>query len=130
MPGIYVASKAHRGAMWRKLRNQSRLPIVSTWIDESEAGATIDWADLWRRCVHEAATCTALVLYVEEGDALKGALVEAGAALGNGRPVFYVGPPGRFSCVYHPLVVTCDSLEDALTRAFRLVLAAERAGAP
>lgn len=75
---IYVASKTFR---------LDGFPVHSTWIDEAGQGETLDWADLWRRCVSEAATATALVVYAESTDVLKGALVEVGAALAAGRPV-------------------------------------------
>jgi hypothetical protein len=46
--GIYIASKTVHAARWRDLRAQG-LPIISTWIDEAEIGATGDWPDLWHR---------------------------------------------------------------------------------
>lgn len=77
---IYVASKTAHASMWREYRSVGA-PIISTWIDEAGAGETTDFADLWTRCVMEARDALCLVLYRLPGEILKGALVEAGAAL-------------------------------------------------
>lgn len=113
--GIYIASKTAHGRDWRELR-ATGVPIISTWIDEAEAGATSDWPDLWSRCVEEASTCAALVVYREPGEVLKGAWVEVGAALAAGRPVFAVGID-EFSVRHHPGITRCDLLADAVGRA-------------
>lgn len=101
--GVYVASKAFHGLMWREWRDAG-IPIVSTWIDESDEGATADWADLWTRCVDEAAGCAVLLVYAEPGEVLKGALVEVGAALAAGRKVIVCGDVSH-SWVTHPGVL-------------------------
>ena len=101
MSGIYVASKTKHAPTWRQLRDFG-FPICSTWIDEAAQGQTKSWPDLWSRCVREAACSDALVLYHETGEVLKGALVEVGVALGEGIPVFWVGP--RMSVCSHRCV--------------------------
>ena len=89
--GIYVASKAvAHGPMWRA-RRAAGWPIISTWIDESDEGATMDWPDLWGRCLAEAARAELLIVYREPGEALKGAFIEIGVALSAGIPVIAVG---------------------------------------
>lgn len=89
--GIYVASKAvAHGPHWRSLRDQG-LPILSSWIDESDPGLTLDWPDLWHRCLTEVAKSSALIVYLEPGEVLKGAWIEVGAALALGIPVIGVG---------------------------------------
>lgn len=89
--GIYIASKTKHADRWRRLRDDAGLPIISTWIDEAGAGESGDLSDLWRRCILEASTASALVLYREPDDVLKGGWVELGAALACGVPVFAVG---------------------------------------
>lgn len=111
-PGIYIASKTVHGPRWRALR-EAGVPIISTWIDESEVGATSDWPDLWSRCIGEASSCVALVAYREEGETLKGGLVEVGAALASGRRVYAVGLADQ-TVRHHPLFHVVDTLEDAL----------------
>lgn len=87
---IYVASRAsvpERGEMWRRFRDQG-IPITSSWIDEDGAGQTADFRELWDRISREIAQSVALVLYAEASDfPLKGALVEAGMALGMNKRV-------------------------------------------
>lgn len=113
--GVYVASKVHHYEMWLA-RRRAGDPIISTWIDEGAPGASASMPDLWIRCVSEASRCDALICYYEEGETLKGALVEIGCALSNGKPCFFVGDvPGTFR--NHPLVTQCVNLDDAFARA-------------
>jgi len=116
MSGIYVASKTKHGSRWRRCRIAGA-PIISTWIDESDPGETVDWPDLWRRCVKEASECDTLILYLQPGEALKGALVEVGCALSHGKPVLYVGPDDTYSVLKHTLVTRCTNLREAFDRA-------------
>lgn len=118
MNRIYVASKTTHAPMWRMLRGAA-LPIISTWIDEADEGQTSDWTDLSRRCIEEAASADAIVLYVREGEQLKGALVECGAALACGVPVHHVGEINGITKVItkHPLFRTFASLHDAFDAA-------------
>jgi hypothetical protein len=111
-PSIYIASKSTHGARWRSLR-AAGVPIISTWIDEAEPGATSDWPDLWSRCVGEAACADALVVYREEGETLKGAWVEVGAALAAGRKVYAVGCD-EFSVRHHPNFHVAGTLDQAI----------------
>lgn len=117
MSGIYIASKAKWGPRWQQLR-RAGVPIISTWIDESGVGETTDFPDLWDRCIREASSCSALIYFQMTGEEMKGALVEVGAALAAGKPVFiaeaFVG-----SWLHHPLVHVCDGLEGAIKLATR-----------
>lgn len=117
MSGIYTASRTRHAAKWIEAR-ENGVPIISTWIDESGEGQTACFADLWQRCVDEAGYADALVLYREGDEPLKGALVEVGAALWAGVPVFAVGFDGpdnlkTFSFLNHPKVTRCECLEEA-----------------
>lgn len=128
---IYVASRAsipERGLMWRQLRAEG-VPITSSWIDEDGEGETASFVDLWDRIYKEIAAASALVLYAERDDfPLKGALIEAGIALGMGKPVIVclpdlgVLPPSYRpigSWIAHPLVTRCDDIEAAVRLATR-----------
>jgi hypothetical protein len=112
MSGIFIASKTRHAARWRALRSAGA-PIVATWIDEAEPGQTASEAELWVRCVREAAGAEALILYREAGEELRGALVEVGAALACGVRVYVVGDV-EASWKYHPQVTLCPSVEIAL----------------
>jgi hypothetical protein len=113
--GIYTASRTQHATRWKTLRAEG-VPIISTWIDEAGTGETTSYEDLWRRCINEASAAAALILYIEPGETMKGALVELGAALAHDVPVFIVGdPPG--SVQHHRLVTLCETLEDAVRAA-------------
>jgi hypothetical protein len=138
---IYTASRTRHAHRWIEARANG-IRINSTWIDADDASLSVavapsgdSWdahwthpmVDLWRRCVEEARDADALILYREDGEELKGALVEAGAALGAGKPVFAVGFNGpndmkAFSFLYHPMVLQCEDLETA----FELATALEK----
>lgn len=87
---IYIASKSVHGPRWVSYRTAG-IPIASSWIDQSGVGETSDWSHLWRVCLAEASTADALVVYRENGETLKGAYLEAGAALAASVPTWYVG---------------------------------------
>ena len=120
---IYIASKTRHAPRWLELRAYvdvwwpGECKVISSWIDEAGPGETVSFSDLWIRCVQEASSATALIVYAEPDDVLKGALVEVGAALGNGVRVFVVGVQPGWSFVNHPLVTKCESIEDAFRRA-------------
>lgn len=124
---IYVASRAsipERSAMWRRLRDDYGWQITSTWIDEAGEGETADFTELWDRIVREIAAARKLVFYAKAGDfPLKGAILEAGIALGMGKPVIVCLPgvalEGRTfrplgSWIKHRNVIRCDNLRDAM----------------
>lgn len=115
-PRIYVASKSKHGSQWKYLRDVCRFPIISTWIDEHEDGATADFSGLWDRCISEAASATAFIMVVSAGEIHKGSMVELGVALHAGVPVYWVGP--TIGSVWKARGVTvCVSMSEALALA-------------
>ena len=123
---IYVASRASipaRSAMWRELR-ETGWQITSSWIDEAGADETADFTELWDRITREIAAASKLVLYAEQDDfPLKGAILEAGIALGMGKAVVVCLPnvklEGRTkrpigSWLAHRNVIRVDQLHDAM----------------
>ncbi|MBW3243304.1 hypothetical protein KUV57_11410 [Epibacterium sp. DP7N7-1] len=114
--GVYMASKAvAHGPRWQALRD-SGFPVISTWIDESEPDAKLDWPDLWHRCLSEVARAEVLICYMEPGETLKGAWVEVGAALALGVPVLGVGIED-FSIAKSGKIIQCKTLEEAVQTA-------------
>lgn len=82
---IYIASKVRHAARWlevqtRLINSNSQDRIISTWIYEAGIGQSVSWPSLWTRCIDEVRQCDRLVLYWEDGDDLKGAIIEMGAA--------------------------------------------------
>lgn len=110
--GIYVASKVVHAELWRDLRHWEKDPIISTWIDEAGVGESASLEDLWRRCVTEASTAGALIIYRRPDEVLKGAWVELGAALASGVPVFAVGIE-EFTVANHAGITHCADLIEA-----------------
>lgn len=124
--GFYVASRAslpERSAMWRRHRECGAI-INATWIDEADEGETEDFSELWTRIASEIARSEALILYAEPDDfPLKGALIEAGIALGCGIPVRIVLPGVVLnertsrpvgSWIQHPLVERFQTVAEAI----------------
>lgn len=124
---FYVASRAsipERAAMWRKFRDVEGVQITSSWIDEDGEGQTKDLGNLWTRIEREITAADTLVLYARAADfPLKGALTEAGIALGKGKPVTVCLPDVELdarsfrpvgSWIAHPLVIRNDDIRAAL----------------
>jgi hypothetical protein len=123
---FYAASRAslpERPEMWRRLRDRGVL-ITSSWIDEAGEGESNCLTDLWDRISREIEDAEALLLYVETEDfPLKGALIEAGMALGMGKRVLIIAPGVELdprsmrplgSWVLHPLVSFHHSIRHAV----------------
>lgn len=123
---IYIASRAsipERAALWREYRRRG-VPITSSWIDEDGEGQTESFTDLWDRITNEIAAADRLILYAEANDfPLKGALIEAGMALGMRREVTVCLPNVELqsrnfrpigSWIAHSLVVREDDIEKAM----------------
>ena len=110
---VYVASKVKHAELWKRLRKA--MCISATWIDEAGEGHTADRSELAVRCLREVSEASALVLYCQPGDILRGALLEAGAALALGIQVYCVGDCESLSRIFcnHPLWHSCLSLHDA-----------------
>ena len=114
--GVYFASKVKHVHRWLALR-AAGVKTASSWIDEAGEGETADYAELSERCLEEIAGAGRLVLYCEPDEILKGAILEAGAALMAGVPVFAVGECASLSRVFrqHRLWHECPSVEDAIS---------------
>ncbi len=106
MSGIYVASRAsvpERPEMWKRLRSEG-WPIISTWIDEAEAGATASFRELWQRIHAEIKESDGIILYAKAEDfPMKGAFIECGIALGMGKPIAVVMPGVILDGGYRPI---------------------------
>lgn len=119
MPAIYMASKAHHRPRWRVLRDASGFNIVSSWIDTPDEYSTdptgLDYRRLWAKCVADVHRCDTLVVYVESGEHMKGALVEVGVALGLGKEVIITGDLGdNGTWAHHERVQTSDKTVEEL----------------
>tara|TARA_B100000508_G_scaffold111285_1_gene89526 strand:+ start:180 stop:545 length:366 start_codon:yes stop_codon:yes gene_type:complete len=86
---VYVSSKLKHKDMWLGRREEG-LPVISSWIDgeKIEGGYALDM--MWERYLTEISEARYIIVYVEPGDILKGALIELGAALYKNIPVYVV----------------------------------------
>lgn len=114
---IYIASKAKHRPQWRDFRSMG-VPIISRWIDvpdehlDRELPPGFDFDRLWTQCLEDVTRADITVVYVEEGEVLKGAILEVGAALSLRRPVIACGPMSAFlangTWIYHPGISTIN----------------------
>lgn len=118
--GIYVASRSRHASMWLRFRAKG-YPILSTWIDEAGPGETLDWMDLWRRCVRESHEADVLILYAESGEVLRGALVEMGSALAGGRVVICVCPDEVLGNLVRADILRAPTVESAFEMAMKIL---------
>ena len=120
MTTLYMASKVKHAPRWRTLRDYLKtcgVQIIATWIDEDGEGQTKDRAELAERCIREAVAADYFILYAEEGEVLKGALIKLGARLAAGKLCWHVGkgvnwPSGVFP--EHRLCREAESMGTAL----------------
>ena len=126
---IYPCSKTKYADMWKDFRSKQKelgIEIIGTWIDQAGANETDDLTRLWLNISGEVSYADVLVLYAPtlESFPLKGALIEAGMALGHCNAVHVVcgdleltgrtlSPLGSWIC--HPEVTLFQSVQDALT---------------
>ena len=113
---IHIASKTKHADRWKKIASVD--PVSSTWIFEAGEGETSDFNDLWLRCIAEASNSKALVAYHEEGEILKGAWMEMGAAMACGVPVHAVGFEG-YTIGKSNLITHHATMKDAVAAALK-----------
>lgn len=91
---VYPSSKVKHAPMWRKF--QQEVPHVffnARWIKRAEKESDLkndDFRDLWKECQQDIQDSDVLLVYAEDGDHLKGALVEVGMALASNVNVLLV----------------------------------------
>ena len=117
IPRVYVASKMKHAARWRELYASPRVHLVNRWpflepfVDADEVNARFFWQD----DIADIRACNALIVYAEAGEHLRGALVEAGAAIALGKLVVVVGDhPDYGTWQHHPYVMNASTIEEAV----------------
>lgn len=120
---VYPSSKVKHAPMWREL--QKTVPHVffnARWIkraeiEKKEEMDVRDYRDLWSECLEDIRNSDALLLYAEDGDQLKGALVEVGMALAFGVKVILVTAVEDwyvYGTWMHYNVTKCETIEQAM----------------
>lgn len=118
IPRVYIASKMHHAEQWRELYKRADIHLVSRWpflepfVEPEAANAQFFWQD----DMADVRACHVLFVYALEGEHLRGALVEAGAALALGKLVIVIGAPhpDYGTWMHHPNVKAVDTIDAAI----------------
>lgn len=126
MPKVYIASKFKYGKKWKELQDAayfydhawSGVEFVSRWflnyydnVPDEPQFCKIGWI----HDIEDIAKADAVIVYSEAEDNLRGALVEAGAAIALDKYVIVVGEhPDYGNWQYHPNVHKVTDLDAAL----------------
>ena len=117
-PIAYLATKAPRGKATAQRLREAGFVVGSSWVNWDGEPT----AQLWSTIVSDMRGVDCLVLDVQEGDVLRGCLVEVGLALAGMRPVYVVGDceslradgASDSSFMMHPLVHRVRDFADAM----------------
>lgn len=92
--GVFIASRPNHASKWKQMRSAG-MPIVASWIDHIQDNGTFSpdsqTKESLMAAINEPREARGLILYCEEGDRIKGAMAQVGAALAGGKMVVQVG---------------------------------------
>jgi len=113
---VYVASHIRFAEYWRKQRD-SGVQISSSWIDHPASRNDNEAISrLWEKCFEEIRRSDMILVRSEKEDRLKGVLVEIGAGLVLGKPVYLMGDDENIGDVRnHPLFYRVATPSQAIT---------------
>jgi len=113
---LYVSSKLKHADMWKQL---DRIDIISSWIDGDELSCATQLDDMWHIYMKEIAQCDVLIVYFEDGEIMKGCLIEVGAAMMMNKEihVIYKGETAQLrsqvgTWIYHSNVTHHESMTE------------------
>jgi hypothetical protein len=120
-PKVYTASKPHHFKLWQHMHadpDWSFIEWTASWVTHPEIEKEVNQGDIspetfraaWVDNIRDVKESDFLLLY-SGGEVLRGALVEAGCAIGLGIPVLAVGLPADHSWAMHPGVVGFSSIK-------------------
>lgn len=126
-PKVYIASKLKYAERFKQLRIHwaQSIDLHARWFDQAaiELEGEVDPTDFhifWLVDEEDVRNSDAVIVYAEENDKLRGALVEAGIAIALGKLVIVVGDSPDFGTwQHHPTVTRAGSLEHAKTMILR-----------
>lgn len=98
-PLVYVASKTKHMSMWNGFRTRG-YPIVARWLDFV---GTPHYSMLWQGISLDVTASCGVVMYVAPNETLKGALIEVGMALGQGKRVAVILDRVPIDDAYDPI---------------------------
>lgn len=116
---IYGASKLKYAPLWRKLRQEwIEHEFTNTWIDTylDAGGGTLPdiCRTAWIKNVEDVLRADCVLLFAGYHDELlRGAILEAGVAIGAGRQVIVTGLSSSYgSWQFHPAVIRIPTLDN------------------
>lgn len=119
---IYVAGKwgnRERVRYWHKVLRDNGHRITCDWTDHEYPEVGQEHLLRWYAVadINGVVACDLLIAIFQEEYRYRGALVEMGAALALGKPVWVLGEAER-SCIFmeHPLVTTMRTEHELLSR--------------
>jgi hypothetical protein len=129
-PKVYTASKLRHHLLWKKMREDIDWDFVewtASWVDHPEIGNEMSGEEIagsvflqaWSQNIYDVRRSDFLLLYSGGENALRGALIEAGCALGIGLQVLAVGVPPDHTWTFHPAVKCFSSLVGARQHLYR-----------
>ncbi len=121
---VYTASKLSDGPLWRRLAEDwPEIEFVARWpFHHVTYSGKPDWPEdcaahgrvFWQHDHEDVLRSDIVLVYTQSEQPLKGALIEAGMALGSGRSVVVVGEhPSYPTWWFHKNVSRVKSLEEA-----------------
>lgn len=114
---LYTASKLRHATMWQQLRSNWReIQFISRWIDlVGKCPDTQEFAEVfWIQDLQDVRCSDVVLVYGSYDDNLRGALIEAGAALALGIFVIVVGNCQDYGTwKYHPHVLRAEDFNHA-----------------
>jgi hypothetical protein len=138
-PKVYTASKLALYQLWRDLRTDKEWSFVewtASWpllpeqhLRAEETVTEDKMKELWQINIRQVRDSDILLLYGRDtASALRGSLVETGAALGVGARVVAVGIPNtdEFTFCYHHLITRVSNLVEARNYIYRFTILAPR----
>lgn len=118
MKNVYFASKMDKAHRWRELYSYSDLiNITARWpyLEPSVAPTPANAKKFWRGDYLDIQACDFLICYADGDDKLRGALVEAGMAIGMGKTVIVIGIHDDYGTwQYHEQVLRFSTILEAL----------------
>jgi hypothetical protein len=125
---VYVASKMKYAKRFQKMREswmKHGIKLHARWYDyghlEKDDAPNAEFSISWLIDEHDVKHSHVAIIYGESDDELRGALVEAGIAIGAGILVIIVGDSPSFGTwQHHPKVLRAGSLEHAKNMILRL----------
>lgn len=116
---VYTASKLSTAPLWREIQKNSKSVFFhARWLRHNElktADTPENAVRFWIEDEEDVSTADAVLVFANEGEHLRGALVEAGIALANGVPVIVVGKHSDYGTwQYHPGVRRAEHMAHAL----------------